>query len=177
MAFINRLSRLFRADLHAVLDRLEEPELLLRQAIRDMEEEVALRTRQQKARELERRQAAARMAELEQASTKVQGELDLCFKAGNEVLARTLLRRKLENERLATQLAQHQGRLVQAIAEQGAALEEQRRRLEGMRQRAAVFEAQPPADGLPGAHTDSFAVSEAEVDLALLREKQLRSVP
>ena len=41
MTLITRLSRLFRADFHAVLDRIEEPETLLRQAIREMEEEIA----------------------------------------------------------------------------------------------------------------------------------------
>ena len=34
MAIVTRLTRLFRADAHAVLDRLEEPEVLLRQAVR-----------------------------------------------------------------------------------------------------------------------------------------------
>ena len=38
MALINRMSRLFTADVHAVLDRIEEPDVLLRQAIREMEE-------------------------------------------------------------------------------------------------------------------------------------------
>ena len=41
MPIINRISRLFTADLHAVLDRIEEPEALLKQAIREMEEEAA----------------------------------------------------------------------------------------------------------------------------------------
>jgi phage shock protein A len=41
MALITRLSRLFQADMHAVLDKIEEPELLLRQAIREMEEFIA----------------------------------------------------------------------------------------------------------------------------------------
>ena len=41
MALITRVSRLLRADVHAVLDRLEEPDVLLQQAIRDMEEVVA----------------------------------------------------------------------------------------------------------------------------------------
>ncbi|OOZ38928.1 hypothetical protein BOW53_13550 [Solemya pervernicosa gill symbiont] len=41
MALINRVTRLFRADMHAVLDRIEEPEVLLRQSIREMEEALA----------------------------------------------------------------------------------------------------------------------------------------
>ena len=41
MALINRISRLFKSDFHAVLDQIEEPEQLLKQAIRDMEDELA----------------------------------------------------------------------------------------------------------------------------------------
>ena len=41
MALINRISRLFTADMHAVLDRLEEPDVLLKQALREMEDESA----------------------------------------------------------------------------------------------------------------------------------------
>ena len=40
MAIIQRLSRLFLADFHSVLDHIEEPESLLKQALREMEEEL-----------------------------------------------------------------------------------------------------------------------------------------
>ncbi len=51
MALITRMTRLFTADLHAVLDRLEEPDVLLKQALREMEDDVALR--EQRVRYLE----------------------------------------------------------------------------------------------------------------------------
>ena len=55
MALMTRVARLFRADVHAVLDRLEEPDVLLRQAIREMEESLAADREQARrlARELE----------------------------------------------------------------------------------------------------------------------------
>ena len=37
MALVTRLTRLFQADFHAVLDRIEEPDLQLRQAVREMQ--------------------------------------------------------------------------------------------------------------------------------------------
>ena len=40
MTLLTRISRLFRADFHALLDSLEEPDVLLRQALREMEEEM-----------------------------------------------------------------------------------------------------------------------------------------
>ena len=41
MALIRRVARLITADVHAVLDQIEEPEIVLKQAIREMEEELA----------------------------------------------------------------------------------------------------------------------------------------
>jgi len=40
MTLITRVSRLFRADMHGILDWLEEPETVLKQAVRDMESEI-----------------------------------------------------------------------------------------------------------------------------------------
>ena len=40
MALITRIGRLFSADLNAVLDRIEEPDVLLKQALREMEEDL-----------------------------------------------------------------------------------------------------------------------------------------
>ncbi|HYN77535.1 MAG TPA: hypothetical protein VES73_07070, partial [Lamprocystis sp. (in: g-proteobacteria)] len=38
MALMTRLARLVRADLNAILDRLEAPELVLAQSVREMEQ-------------------------------------------------------------------------------------------------------------------------------------------
>jgi len=173
MALINRFTRLFKADMHAMLDRLEEPAVLLRQAIREMEEEIASGARTLKARDTEREQIGTRLRELQTNLAKVEDELNLCFDAGNETLARTLLRRRLENEALAKHLEQHLARLTQLIAEQNTLLEDQRRRLQGMRQKAALFEVDmASAEAAP--KPEDFGVTDADVELALLREQQKR---
>jgi len=183
MAILNRLTRLFRADLHAVLDRLEEPDVLLRQALREMEDEVAQRTQQHRRRDLQGEQIAQRLRELESQQQRLAGELDLAFAASNETLVRTLLRRRIESERLQQQLAQRHAELLKRNAELAAVLEEQRRRLDELRQRAAVYELEPvePVEpvsaGVPAPGNDAWSVPEADVELALLRERQRRSVP
>lgn len=45
MTLIARMTRLFKADLHGILDSLEEPEEVAKQAIRDMEEDIATQER------------------------------------------------------------------------------------------------------------------------------------
>lgn len=173
MVLINRFARLFKADMHAVLDRLEDPAVLLRQAIREMEEEITQGARSLKARETEREQLATRLQELQANLAQVEDELTLCFDACNEALARTLLRRRLENEALAKHLEQHLARLTQLVTEQNTLLEDQRRRLEGMRQKAAVFEVEPVSPD-SAAKSDDFGVTDADVELAFLREQQKR---
>ena len=177
MAIINRISRLFTADVHAVLDKLEEPEAQLRQAIREMEAALAEQSQQLRALELDRELVRRRSGEVERSLAGVREEIELSFAAGNEALVRTCLRRRLEGERLQRLLEQRAALLTQQIETATPVLEQQREGLESMRQKAALFDVEFAAC----AHTDATrwssgdaCVSEADIDLALLREKQAR---
>jgi len=174
MALITRLTRLFRADAHALLDQLEEPEALLRQALREMDEALAqgqarLREREQRLEQLQRRRH-----DIETRLAGIGSELDLCLAAGNEALARLLLRRRLEGERLAEQLARQRERLAAEQADARARLADQQQRLEQLRQRAAVFDHADDSSEAPW-RAEDIIVSDADVELALLREKQRRA--
>lgn len=173
MAIVDRITRLFNADVHAVLDRIEEPEALLRQAIREMEEALAARTRQLHQLEQESDALARRRAELERALAGVRGEIELCFDAGDEALLRRCLRRRLEAERAQRMLEQRAdalGRQLEAARQTHA---QQQERLDGMRQKAALFDVETASTAAPWAPEEA-AVSEADVELALLRERQAR---
>lgn len=175
MALITRLTRLFRADAHAVLDRLEEPDVLLRQAVREMEEEAARNAQALKALELEHEHTRRRIGEIESSLSGMAGELDLCFAADNHNLVRILLRRRLEGERLAQHLGQRLARQSADILQRRGALDDQRQRLEGMRQKAAIFDVESSVEKTDaGWAAPDIAVSEDDIDLALLREQQRR---
>ena len=66
MALVNRVTRLFKADFHAVLDRIEEPDVLLRQAIREMQDDLAGDEQQLRSLKVEARQLEQREADLQQ---------------------------------------------------------------------------------------------------------------
>ncbi|MGB0133870.1 PspA/IM30 family protein, partial [Dokdonella sp.] len=173
---ISRLTRLFRADAHAVLDRLEEPDILLRQAVREMENEVERNAQALKTLDLDYRHAHVRATELETSIAGISSELDLCFEAGNEKLVRMLLRRRLEGERLLAHLGQRLGRLQSERTERGRTLDEQRQCLESMRQKAAAFDvesASSQAETTVWGQPD-LNIADSDVDLALLREQQQR---
>jgi phage shock protein A len=166
--------------MHAVLDRMEEPELLLKQAIREMEEALDQDERQSKLFALEAKQIASRQKHLSQRLHEADHELDLCFDNGNETLARSLLKRKLEAIRFLHFLDEKQSELQANAGTLNQHIEQNRAELEHLRQKAALLSPQTPSEeAAPGWHEPEFIhrfkVSEEEVELALLRERQQRA--
>ena len=170
MPLIDRFTRLVSADLHALIDRIEEPELLLRQAVRELDAE--LERLRQRARALEHEQdhqqreamsARERIARLDE-------ELDLCLAADDDFLARHVVRHKLDAERRAAWAA------AAAATAARAAEDLDRHRLAGenelTRLRTELARVTVPAAITCGAPAGYAA---QDIDIALLREKQRRA--
>jgi phage shock protein A len=170
MALINRMSRLFTADVHAVLDRIEEPDVLLKHAVREMEEELARRELAVRALTHEHATLGERQRKTQAVLAELAEQLDVCFASGNEDLARKVLKRRLETERLERHVAERRASLDEELAARRAALDEQREQLDVMRQKAELL----TATGLGDSSDTEFAVGDAEIEVALLRERQKR---
>ena len=99
MTLMMRITRLFKADMHGLLDLLEEPEAVLKQAIRDMESEIG--QGQQTLAERRQREERLRRAstQLESSINAYEEQIDIAFEAQNDDLARTFIRKKLEAEK------------------------------------------------------------------------------
>ena len=174
MAMVTRLTRLFQADFHAVLDRIEEPELQLRQAVREMQ--FALEQDRQRL-QLLRHEAAELGKAVEAAEARLQSldeELDICLAANEEDLARDLVRRKLAAEREASASRERGESIEQQCGELARRIEEQSQQLESMQQKLELL-----SDGdeqIGGyAAANGGAIRNEEVEIALLREKQRRA--
>jgi len=172
MALINRMSRLFTADVHAVLDRIEEPDVLLKHAIREMDEELARSEQRVRALEHEGESLADRHRKVQSALTELASQLDVCFAGGNDELARKVVKRKLETDKLNQHIGERRQAVDKEIAQQRALADEQRERLDVMRQKAELLAAAPSAGDEWGRTT--FTVGDDEVEVALLRERQAR---
>ncbi len=177
MALINRMSRLLSADLHAVLDRIEEPAALLRQAIREMEEELAREEHDLRQLEHERAALQDRRSALEASLAELDRQLDVCFDAGNDALARKLVRRKLEAERLDAQFAARLEAVGKAHVAASSAFRERSEQLDVMRQRAELFvEREAPERTFHDeASAGRFTIGDDEVEIAYLQERQRRA--
>jgi len=182
MALINRISRLFRADFHAVLDQIEEPEALLKQAIRDMEDELAAAEQRIALCAHDQDALSGRRDELQKSIADIDAELDLCFESEKDDLARSIIRKKLEAARLLKRLTAKHAANEQFLSEQRTALDENSATLEGLRQKAELFARRAPVHSDSDSEFDDItwmtremAVGDDEIEIAYLREKSMRS--
>ncbi|MBV1930524.1 MAG: PspA/IM30 family protein [Porticoccaceae bacterium] len=193
MALINRISRLFRADFHAVLDRIEEPDALLKQSVREMTEAIATDERRLSLLEHELNQLEHQSTELDQALDRIKQELDVCFAAEQEDLARSLIRRRLETQGLLGALQGKQRSTTTRANELKQRVDENRSRLDSMEQKLELFSSKEFSSnegsndrangysqaGQSGtaicAMNSSVNVKDEEVEVAFLAEKQRRA--
>lgn len=173
MTLITRFARLFRADLHAVLDRIEEPDALLRQAIREMEEDLGRDEAQIRALNLEQNRLVGREAELRRTLASLDDEISLCLGAGQEDLARGPVRRKLEAARNLEAIAKRGAETEAGRAALQTRIDENRTLLQAVRAQAEVLGEGRAETSRPG----PSGVGADEVEVALLREKQRRNLP
>ena len=104
----------------------------------------------------------ARLAEFDR-------ELDLCLGSDQDDLARSVIRKKLAESRAAASLTRSAKEADEAIAELTAVLDERRRDLEDITQQAEVVRGDRPVP-----QVDCEAVSDSDVEIALLAEKERR---
>ena len=175
MALVTRLTRLFQADFHAVLDRIEEPDLQLRQAVREMQfaldhDQQCLKLLQHEATQLDKA--------TESASKTLQGfdeELDICITAKKDDLARDLIRRKLATEKQLQAIQQQTDTVASQTQSLSKQIDEQSQQLTSMKQKLELLVSDEnlfstSSNGL--SQTD--AIRNEEIEIALLREKERR---
>jgi len=170
MALITRLSRLFNADMNAVLDQIEEPELLLKQAVREMEETLTHNEKQIRLLELENQQNTKKEQDLKQTLADLEKQIALCFKSKKEELAKVLIRRKLELEQLIAALLRKTSTSEDTIVQLKTQFTEQQSQLSSMKQKAEIFSQNTSNDSAWDKQT--FSVHDEDVEVAFLHEKQ-----
>lgn len=176
MAILTRLARLLQADLHALLDRMEAPDVLLQQSLREMEADLQLRRQQQRQQEQQLQQLQNLLHNRQQQMSRHQAELDLCLDAGNDSLARSLLRRQLETRQQLEMLQHRCADLQHQIATTNETLQQEQSTYENLKAQADCV--LPPAPGVDiTAVATPSPITDADIELALLQARQARSTP
>lgn len=172
MALITRIARLFHADINAVLDKIEEPESLLKQSIRDMQVSLEADERKIHLSEIELKQLKLKLSELSKSLEETEEQIRLCFKSNKDELVRSLIKRKLENEQAKTYLLQNKEALEDSLAQLKTCFKEQQSLFESIQQKAEIF-SQTEESRVPQAwEFTSNSINEDDVEIAFLHEKE-----
>ena len=178
MAILSRMFRLCKADLHGVMDQLEDRGLLLKQYVREMEESLAHKAGRQAqiddgCRKIQN-DLDLRRKELE----KVEADLSLAVRKDKDEIAKMLIRKrwvlKNTNDQIGHQLQileEEKGRVAELLASQRLQYDQLKVRADAFCRAAEQqgFEMDVPAgEGFPNWQ----APSDEEVDLELLQRKE-----
>jgi phage shock protein A len=173
MAVLSRFARLVSADLHAVIDHLETPEALLRQALREMREQIDSTESACARGAKERQRLRDRQERIDARLGQLSPDIDSALQADRDELARHLLRERIALEREQEDGAARLSALERELAEHRQRLAEQReclRQLDAEADRALAETA--PTRRTPDGIGPIGVVSDADVEIALIRAKQ-----
>ena len=175
MALITRLSRLFQADFHAVLDRIEEPDIQLRQAIREMQIELQQNEQRLALLQHEAEQFSDLSTDSKNKIAAFDEELDICFAAKKDDLARDLIKRKLETTRQIESAEKQIAAIQSSTKKLESDIDEYRDQLDNMNQKLELLETDIDSHPSSG-HLSSVGagVRAEDIEIAFLREKQNR---
>ena len=174
MAITKRIIQVFKADIHGIIDCFEEPEAMLKQAIREMEEEIAEGEAELKTLGEHQESLARLTKQCSELKTETEKQIELCFDANNESLSRNFIRRKLECDQRLKYLAQKTLATSLDIGERHKKLGAQREKLASVREKMEIFCRSGAANTESKPQGDDFFVSEEQVEVALLEEQRKR---
>jgi len=139
MKILNRIVRICQADIHALMDRFEDKELLLKQYLRDMSTALLQKEDRHKILIQTQKVAAQRLANTNQEIDKLERDLDAVLKQNKDNIARNLIRRLRSITELQSQMQHHIDNLDHEMAQLQAVIDQQRLQLKHLKLRAANY--------------------------------------
>ena len=175
LRLFDRISTLLKADVHGVVDALEERPLLLRQHLREAELDVLSKRARSQVLADEGSRLLTEHARREDEARALDEDVELALANGKDELARFALKRLLPLRRELARLAARIAEGTKARESLATLLERQEAELGSLRANAAAWLARPPdafapgGAGGPGGAQTAAAVADEEVELELLR--------
>ncbi|MBL4868719.1 MAG: PspA/IM30 family protein [Pseudomonadales bacterium] len=173
MTIITRITSLFKADIHGILDCIEEPRVMLKQSIRNMAEEIEALTRMIAVADDEIKRCSSRSEILIKELDEAQSQVELSFKADNEELARHFIKKKLDLESRFKRLKSS----MTAAHNKQEDVEEKRlayqQKLSEIKSKAEVFaEHQRTEESVSSLDSGTIIVSSCDVEIEFLQQKE-----
>lgn len=178
MAIMSRIFQLFKADLHGVMDQIEDQGLLLKQHLRDMEASLVQKEVRLKQMCFARDQAQRDYETGMKKSNQLEQDLEVSIQKDRDDIARVLIKKLKTLKRIQSERRSHIDRLNHEIGQFRENIDQQRRQYEQLRQEAADFlnrtERQGGYNSGSGVAVDFCIcdISAEEVELELLQRKE-----
>ncbi len=170
--------RIWKADIHGVMDRLEDQELLLRQYLREMEN--SLQEKEQRIVDLTEniKYIQADLATRHKEIDKLERDLAVALRKENDPVATLLIRKQLVQQNYCEHLARNSSALLEEQQQLTALLDEQQVRYELLSVQASSFCQRSGGmsagreDLLTGTCAGVNAIDEDEIEIELIRRKE-----
>ncbi len=178
MGILSRAVRLCKADLHGVMDQMEDTDLLLRQHLREMQ--AAIAGRQARIDQLDEtlRTGKRNRSRVAQQLQHLEEDLDRAVARGREDIARMLIRKVFPLRKSMALMARRMEETAQHLAEeqdrlgaQRLAYDETRHRVATARERARSTPLAPDMDPVE-VEGHQWVPSEEEIEWELLQRKE-----
>ena len=177
MALLTRIVRLFKADLHGIIDQIENRELLLKQHLRDMQgillQKEARFNQMCRARDLARQDYEKGDKEC----TRLEADLGVALKNDKDDIGRMLIRKLKPLNEIQAGRRRHIDRLMHDIKEFRSIIENQRMQYEKLQQKAAEYllrsgyQMQQDLDWTAQSGLAGHDLNSEEIELELLQRK------
>jgi len=178
MGIMTRMLRLCKADVHGVMDQLEDKELLLKQYLREMESSLDQKERQIVALSQRHTGLRGQIARHKEEMDTLEKDLTLAVQKEKDDIARMLIRRRRMLESACRHREAQLGALTREESTLAATLAEQRLQYDTLKikadafcQRAAHSQFPPQTDPAP-AKWGAIDPKEEEIELELLQRKE-----
>ena len=178
MGIMTRMINIFKADIHSVMDQLENREFMLKQHLRDMGEILARKDARLKRMLVSKSRMQHQQEKYRQQCQTLEQDLTAAIQKDKAQIARLLIRKLKPLKRMLDELDRTGRSLSAEIVSLQEGLEQQRMQYEQLRYRSLTYfrkSEMPPWESVlsPLAADETIAEMTAkEVDLELLRRKE-----
>jgi phage shock protein A len=178
MGIMTRVVKIFKADIHGVMDQLEDQGLLLKQHLRDMEDALNAGAARLKRKIAARKQAQLELDKFRRQTEALEHDLGVAVKKNKDDIARMLIKKVKPLDDLHQDIAQHIRTLDEEIAALEEHLDQQHLKYAQIKHRTVEYCLQSRSrtqqndfSEVPAA-TSSGGLSEEEIELELLKRKE-----
>jgi phage shock protein A len=169
MSFFQRIKTSLSADAHGLVDAIEDEALLLKQHLRDAENEVLRKRARIRELEVEQKRLGSERERAKTQQEKALLDVDLAVEQGRDDLSRYALKQLLTQKNLLERIDSRLAQIADDVKELDARLGTQQIALEELRAKVQAF-----LIDRESRHVEAqvMPVSEEQIELELLRRKR-----